>query len=84
MYICIIVCHTQDPDNVIIWDMEQDIEGESYEIEEDYLVVWDINGKPYIVTDKKQYSQIKGALSQLTTTRSHLKVQDKEIQAKCS
>lgn len=53
MYICIIVKHTQDSDNVIIWNMEKDIEAESYEIEEDYLVVWDINGKPYIVTDKK-------------------------------
>ena len=53
MYVCIIVGNTQDADNVIIWDMDKDLEGESYEIEEDYLVVWDINGKPYIVTDSK-------------------------------
>lgn len=52
-YICIIVGNTYDADNVIIWDMDKDLEGESYEIEEDYLVVWDIKGKPYIVTEKK-------------------------------
>ena len=51
MYVCILLCHTTDPDNVIIWDMELDIEKESYEIEEDYLVIWDINGMPYITTD---------------------------------
>jgi hypothetical protein len=33
--------------------MDHDIEGESYEIEEDYIVVWDIKGKPYIFTEKK-------------------------------
>ena len=52
-FICIIVTNSQDSDNVIIWDMDNDIEGESYEIEEDYLVVWDIKGKPYIFTEKK-------------------------------
>jgi hypothetical protein len=33
--------------------MENDLEGESYEIDEHYIVVWDINGKPYIVTENK-------------------------------
>ena len=51
--IVFIIGNGYEADNIIIWDMIKDLEGESYEIDEDYLVIWDINGNPYVITEGK-------------------------------
>ena len=42
-------------DTVIWWNMAEDLEEESYEMHEDYLVLWGSAGYPYIITESKAY-----------------------------
>lgn len=42
-------------DTVIWWNMEKDLEEESFEMNVDYMVLWGSAGNPYIVTKKKVY-----------------------------
>ena len=42
-------------DTVIWWNMDTDLEEESNEIRDDYLVLWGSAGNPYIITSKKVY-----------------------------
>jgi len=33
------------------WDIELNIEKDAFDIEEDYLIIWDAKGCPFIVTE---------------------------------
>tara|TARA_B110001450_G_scaffold121252_1_gene114334 strand:- start:210 stop:437 length:228 start_codon:yes stop_codon:yes gene_type:complete len=50
--IIIIIENTQvKTDTVLTWNVEKNIQEEAYEMKKQYIVIWDIEGYPYIVTD---------------------------------
>lgn len=53
--IALIVRQANGSDFLLTWDMIANSENEAYEISEDYIVIWDSSGKPYIATDSKLY-----------------------------
>ena len=51
--IVIIVQQTKDLDSIISWDIDNNTEFSCNDIEEEYLVIWDSRGLPYIATSEK-------------------------------
>jgi hypothetical protein len=51
--ICIMVTVKNNPDTIIVWDMEQKLESEMFEVEDEKLLLWDSHGRPYIATENK-------------------------------
>jgi hypothetical protein len=37
-------------DTIIVWDTKHDTELEAYDVEGDYITIWDMFGNPYIIT----------------------------------
>ena len=40
-------------DCIIFWDLQKNIEKHMYDVGKDYILVWDQNGYPYIITKEK-------------------------------
>lgn len=51
--ICIVITLKNNPDTFIVWDMEQSLESDIFEVEDEKLLLWDCHGQPYIATENK-------------------------------
>lgn len=51
--ICIVITLRNSPDTIIVYDMEQKIESDLFEVENEKLLLWDCHGRPYIATENK-------------------------------
>mmetsp|Transcript_18470 Transcript_18470/g.28333 ORF Transcript_18470/g.28333 Transcript_18470/m.28333 type:complete len:289 (-) Transcript_18470:1329-2195(-) len=57
--VVIIVQQNKDLNSVISWDLKTNTEIECNDIEEEYVIIWDRVGKPYIVTKDKVIFQLQ-------------------------
>ena len=51
----ILVVSSEETDTLLSWNLEEDTENDAFDIDEEYAIIWDTHGTPFIVTERKIY-----------------------------
>lgn len=54
-HILFIIHQDSETGTILSWNLESNTENDAFDIEEDYIIIWDSSGSPFIVTENKIY-----------------------------